>query len=245
MAEIIRQRDAHICQLSRALQQAGLSSQKDRIALNKVHAHVDEMNRLLREAEGAALKLDNDLNSMRQYYSSSQNELSHERTSHKQTRRELDSVRRDLDMVSRAQATIESLIPRSTLADEDGAESKAPLSVKKLLLELELKDRQMREAESALDNQRREGQSTIAVLEDQYRGEAMQLTTHLSKRETKIQELEQQIARQKMEDTEGERAPKAPAKRRRQKLSGNNTPRLIAVKVEEDRPEYVSPCPSV
>jgi len=135
---------AQVTRLHEALQHAGSNAQSDRIALNKSHSHLQELQYGYSVSEAARAKCENQLHEERQEHRLTEEALSQERHYAKE-------AERNLGWVWSAHARLEEILSRISSQDFGGPaqEGVAPWNIADLLLELEAKGAKIAELETA------------------------------------------------------------------------------------------------
>lgn len=150
---------AQVTRLNGALQHAGINAQNDRIALNKSHTHLQELQYGYSVSEAARAKFENQLHEERQEHRLIEEALSQER-------HYAQEAERNLGWVWSAHARLGEVLSRVSSQNFGGPaqEGVAPWNIADLLLELEAKRAKIAELETALNRpQPRLGPAWTAV----------------------------------------------------------------------------------
>lgn len=134
---------AQVTRLNGALQHAGINAQNDRIALNKSHTHLQELQYGYSVSEAARAKFENQLHEERQEHRLTEEALSQER-------HYAQEAERNLGWVWNAHARLGDILSRVSSQNFGGPaqEGVAPWNIADLLLELEAKRAKITELET-------------------------------------------------------------------------------------------------
>lgn len=187
MRQIIQIND-HVTQLEAAIDHEKITSQKDRTALDKSYEHLYEFRNSYNDSELLRAKFENDLNEERQEHRMCQEALSHERISHQETERNLSCV---WNANSRLQELLSEVQPK----DEAEVEACPSIDISELVMELEAKNFNIEDLESALEEQRRESESSISLLEEKLCNLGLQRAGEIASKDRIIDELEDWLHR--------------------------------------------------
>ncbi len=130
---------AQVTRLNAALQHAGINAQSDRIALNKSHTHLQELQYGYSVSEATRAKCENQLHEERQELRLTEEALGQER-------RYAQEAERNLGWVWNAHARLGEILSRVGGPAQEGV---APWNIADLLLELEAKRAKIAELETA------------------------------------------------------------------------------------------------
>ena len=157
----VQQLNFHTTELRRALQHAGMANQNDRIALNKAHEHIQELQRGFQIAESARAILENDLSEARQEHRLTIEGLAHER-------RMNEEAGKDLKCVWEAHYRLQDMFAAvKTKADDILNLGEEPLDITEIVLDNERQQSAIQTLEKAVKEAEEEGSRLIAVAEAQ------------------------------------------------------------------------------
>jgi len=207
--------NGHVVQLRAALHYAGQTSQKDRIALNKSHDHMQHLQTGFNESETARARLENELHEERQEHQMCQELLNHEHARHSETEKNLNSV-------GTAYTRLRNMMPQINCHVEDavGGSPHESYDITDLVLELSAKSERISDLEvysDQIDHHRAE----IAQLKEKLDLESTQHTEEFMGQTQRIHELEVALHNtttrwNKGKDVpESRESPESPKKRRR------------------------------
>ncbi|KAL9128702.1 MAG: hypothetical protein Q9217_002663 [Psora testacea] len=177
--------NGHVTQLNAALHHAGLNSQKDRLALNKSHDHIRELQGGFEESSIARAKLENDLHEERQEHRMCQESLTHEQVRHGETEKSLERLG---DIVSKVECRV----------DSESQKAYTKYNITEMVLEVEAKACKIEQLEGELERRTTELESTIHQLEEQLRTTSSRHEEELVSRDISLSELELQLRKEKL-----------------------------------------------
>ena len=144
----IQSLNQHIHQLNAAVHHSGLTAQKDRIALNKAHEHLRELQQGFSQSELERAKFENLLHEERQEHRMCQEGLTIERVRHEDTEKHLESIwnshKRMGDILSQTRCKI----------DKDMEGTHEEYDITSLVLEVEAKSVRIAALEATLELER-------------------------------------------------------------------------------------------
>lgn len=143
---------------------AGLTAQKDRIALNDAHRHEKQLQDAYDSSELARAKFENSLHEERQELRACQEALTHERMRHEETDKNLNCVWNANSRLVKIFSTI-----RCEVDAKDTSESRESLNVADLVLEIEAKVLRISELESTIEKEKRKNEADLCQREESLR----------------------------------------------------------------------------
>ena len=137
-----------------------LASQNDRIALNKAHAHLKELQAGYSQSEASRARFENDLHEERQEHRMCQEALNHERIRHSETEK-------NLNCVWNAHTRLGEIIFKAPYQMTASGEEKTgdSIDITELVLELEAKAFKIQGLEDALIHQQEQSHSDLLLIE--------------------------------------------------------------------------------
>ena len=204
--------------LNAALQHAGVNSQKDRVALNKSHEHMQELAYSFNQSQSQRAKLENELHDERQEHRMLQENLTHERIRHEETEQSLaciwNSHRRLGDIISKVKCYNE----------REEQEDYAGYNLTELVLELEAQHCKVRNLENKAEERQRQEGGLVMELEGRIQTAAAQHEEEMATKAVRISELELQLLREQSKTFAGAQGQQvdndSTNKRRRRRCRG-------------------------
>ena len=200
----------HVVQLNGALYHAGRTSQKDRVALNKAHEHLQEIQNGFSQSETARAKLENQLHEERQELLMCRENLDYERHCHTETSKSLDCIWTSHNRLGDIMAKLPS--------HNDDSVRDSPYvgyNVTDLVFELTAKSQRLQDLEADMVQKDHQYHAEISQLKERLQVESAQHTEDFMNQAQRINELDLIIRHQ----TEGPNSESKPgfksAKRRR------------------------------
>lgn len=163
-ARLISNLNQHIEELRAALHHAGVTSQKDRIALNNAHDHQKMLEKAFEACEQARTSCENVLHAERQEFRACQEALTHERIRHEETDKSLICVWNANSRLEKLFSSIQSE------TDNNNANSSFDLcDVPNLLLEIEAKALRISQLEAIIANGKQSGEDEVCHRDERLR----------------------------------------------------------------------------
>ena len=178
--------------LHKALHHAGLNSQKDRIALNKSHEQLQELQVGFSQSEISRAQIENALNEERQDHRMCQESLSQEQVRHNETRKHLDCIWSSHTRLGEIVSHIHCNI------DGEKKDDYAEYNITSLIFELEAKASKLSMLESDLSQERMKARVQIEKLESQLESSSRVHADELAGAELRKSELEFQLRREQL-----------------------------------------------
>ena len=208
-------------QLNGALHHAGATSQKDRVALNKAHEHLNELQAGFRQSDTARARLENELHEERQEHRMCKEDLDHERARYKQTEKSLECIWNSHnklgEIMSRVECEVDSNVQQV---------SRMRYNITELVLELAGKSQRIENLESTLEQTRHQHHDEVLQLKNKLQTESEQHSEDYMNQSQQIHHLDLLLQREHMKgvtmvgNIEPSEDPK-PARRRR-RFRGKN-----------------------
>ena len=202
----------HVTQMNSALRHCGHTAQKDRVALNKAHEHLRELQHGFNQSEMERAKFENLLHEERQEHRLCQENLTHEKVRHEETEKHLECIwnshKRLGDIVSGTHCVI----------DEDKEEAYGEYDITGLVLELEAKASRISSLEAEMKEDRDRAHSSIENLEVHVQGLKASQAEELAAAQLRYHELDLHFRREQARPFQD--SPAATTNRRRRKYNG-------------------------
>lgn len=245
-AQQIQSLNGHIIQLKAALQHAGHSSQQDRIALNKSHDHMKQLEETFLQSEVVRAQLENKLHEEEQEHRMCRANLNHEVQRHHDTEKRLECI-------WNAHNRLQDIMTKVNCVVDDGIES-MPYDVTDLVLEIASKSQKIHDLEGEVQNNRHQHQLDASLLKEKLQKVSDERTEEYMAQEERLRELDSRLQRERMRfDPDTTPNSKQGQKRRRRsraksKADRGNTPNVpadIGPEPDEQRPHYFDGLPTV
>ncbi|KAL2049564.1 hypothetical protein ABVK25_010143 [Lepraria finkii] len=196
--------NGHVAQLGAALHHAGQTSQKDRMALNKSHDHMQQLQSGFNQSEAARARLENELHNEGQEHRICQEVLSQERIYHSDTERTLAqlsvSYQRLGDIISKV---------RCYMDDDAGDSPCMGYNVTDLIHELAEKAQTIRVLELQSEQAADQHQGAIVQLKEKFEADSAQHTEQFMDQAQRIHDLDRALQREQMKSAPRVEAPES------------------------------------
>ena len=183
----VQQLSFHANELRRALQHAGLANQNDRIALNKAHEHIEELQRGFHIAESTRARLEKDLSETQLEHRVTTENLAHERRMHEEAEQEIKYVWEAHYRLQDMFATVK------TNADDFLELGEEPLDITEIVLDNERKQSKIESLKKAVKEAKEEGSRLVGVAEAQAVGAEDRYLRALEEKDGVIARLEARL----------------------------------------------------
>ena len=235
-----------VVQLKAALQHLGYTSQQDRIALNKSHEHMKQLEETFSQSEAIRARIENRLHDEQQEHRMCKMNFDHERKRHEDTERRLECV-------WNAHHRLQDIMSKVNCVVDDGIQS-ITYNITDLTLEVAAKSQKIHDLETQIEGDDHEHRAEIYRLTEKFRYESDQTLEDFAAQEERLHELEALLQHEQLKPerehnqkrTKAELPPGQQKRRRRGKgkttsVSGEDPERfsdlpIIKEEVDEEVP---------
>jgi len=182
--------NGHVAQLTAALNHAGVTNQKERVALNSSHERMKELQLAFNQSEASRARLENELHEERHEHGVCQQGLHHERERHGETAKNLECIWNSHQRLGEIVSKIHGQV------NDENHQASANYDITDLILETEAKAYKIQILEKDLEEQHRRSAARKEELQDRLRSTESQLSEKLEAKDVRLHELELRLHRE-------------------------------------------------
>lgn len=209
-AQQIQALKSDVVQLKAALQHIGYTSQQDRIALNKSHDHMKQLEETFLQSETVRARIENQLHEEQQEHRMCQANLDHERKRHEDTEKSLECI-------WNAHHQLQDIMSKVNCVVDEGIQS-INYNVTDLALEVAAKSQKIHDLETQIKCDEHQHRGEVNQLKENFRRESAQTSEDFTSQGERLRELESLLQREQMKSATGNLGVEQSQKRMKSEL---------------------------